>query len=174
MTRLYTGPATNNMQPCGLLCRRFLFSRFFVTACGVDQEWKYFKSSCYKYFAQPLTWSNAKSHCQALSGGLVIFHTAEVHKFVTNDVLPAAYGRVWIGLNRDASDKQVWKWEDGSLLSFDQWQHGEPNRLSEDCAQMMDGEHYGSQWNNGWLDISCSNPDGALICERKANVETDP
>ena len=141
MTRLYAGAATNNtvMQLYRLLCLLLLyyyyyyyyyyFSRFFITACGVDQEWKYFK-----YFTQPLTWSNAKPHCKALNGSLVIFHTAEEHKFVTNDVLPAAYGRVWIGLNRNVSNKQVWKWEDGSPLSFDQWQHDEPNNLFEGCA----------------------------------------
>ena len=150
------------------------FLILFITACSVDQEWKYFKSSCYKYFAQPLTWSNAKSHCQALNGSLVIFHTAEEHKFVINNVLPEAYGRVWIGLNRDASNKQVWKWEDGSPLSFDQWQNNQPDDLSSDCAELMIGENHGQQWNNGWHDIWCSNPDGAVICERKANVETDP
>ena len=148
-----------------------------MKACGTDQDWKYFNALCFKYFTQALSWSNARSHCKTLNGSLVTLDTAEKHKFVTSNVLPAAYGRVWIGLSRNPDEPLVWKWEDGSLLSFDQWDNGEPNNNDGDeyCVHMAKGEYHNSQWNNGWLDIGCSYPDGApYICERRANVETEP
>ena len=118
----------------------------------------------------------AKSHCQSFTSNLVMFKNADEQKFVINDVLPTHYGRVWIGLSRDSANKTVWRWDDGSPLTFAQWQHREPNRQDEDCAQMVVGLHYGVEWNDGWLDIHCHDSEGnpGFVCEREATVFSNP
>ncbi|XP_022786066.1 snaclec VP12 subunit B-like [Stylophora pistillata] len=143
---------------------------FLDTACDVDQGWKLFMSNCYKYFNQvERNRAQARLRCQALNGNLVMFQNADKHQFVTSDVLPADYSRVWIGLSRDPANEEVWKWDDGSLLSFNKWEHNEPKNNHKNCAQMMNGTHYGGRWNNGWHDTHCDNSAGdpGFVCERE-------
>ena len=92
----------------------FIIIYIFKTASCVDQGWKSFKSTCYKYFDQVgKERGQAKSHCQSFTSNLVMFKNADEQKFVINDVLPTHYGRVWIGLSRDSANKTVWRWDDG-------------------------------------------------------------
>ena len=118
----------------------------------------------------------AKSHCQSFTSNLVMFKNADEQKFVINDVLPTHYSRVWIGLSRDSANKTVWRWDDGSPLTFAHWQYNEPNNRDEDCAQMVTGWHYNGKWNDGWLDIHCHDSEGnpGFVCEREATVFSNP
>lgn len=105
-----------------------------------------------------------------------MFKNADEQKFVINDVLPTHYGRVWIGLSRDSANKTVWRWDDGSPLTFAHWQYNEPNNRDEDCAQMVTGWHYNGKWNDGWIDIHCDDSEGnpGFVCEREATVFSNP
>lgn len=143
-----------------------------VLVCGTDHDWKHLESSCYKYFSESLSWSDASSHCREMNGSLVILHTAEEHKFVSRAVLPDTC-RVWIGLNDYGSSPRDWKWEDGSGLFFSHWQQGEPNNAVENCVEVLNGLFYGVQWDHAWNDNSCSES-FPFICERRTRVETDP
>ncbi|KAL9966879.1 hypothetical protein ACROYT_G025016 [Oculina patagonica] len=146
-------------------CEEFL-------VCGVDQDWKHFDSSCYKYFSEALSWSDASSHCREMNGSLVILHTAEENDFVSRAVVPDTY-RAWIGLNDYGSSPRDWKWEDGSGLSFSHWYPSEPNNVVENCVEVLNGFFYGGQWNHAWNDNRCS-VGLPFICERRTRVETDP
>ena len=69
------------------------------------------------------------------------FHKADEHQVVTSKILPPAYRSLWIGLSRHSPD---WKWEDGSPLSFAQWESGEPNdkNFIEGCVELINGYFY--------------------------------
>lgn len=143
----------------------------FLSHCGDEEGWAYFSSSCYKYFLESIDWSTATSRCQALNSSLVTFQTAQEHQFVTSQILPASY-HVWIGLNLYSG---VWKWVDGSLLSFVKWQPGEPNGVSniEDCAEMILEYSLGTHWKHTWNDVICI-ATIKFICERPAILEIVP
>jgi hypothetical protein len=61
----------------------------------------------------------------------------------------------WIGLT-DVAQENIFVWVDGSLLSYNYWQSGEPNNSgNEDCVLLRDV---------GWNDQACG--DGRRwICE---------
>ena len=147
-----------------------------VWPCGVDQDWKVFDSSCYKYFSQKLSWSDASSHCKGMNGTQGIFHTAEEYEFVITAVLPANRYDIWIGLSdHGQGGSRDWKWADGSGLTFSRWYSptGEPNNHHEKCAGVYLGSFHGLQWNNDWHDYHCTNR-FSFICERRARFETEP
>ncbi|KAL9966882.1 hypothetical protein ACROYT_G025019 [Oculina patagonica] len=149
----------------GKNCQKFL-------TCGIDQDWKQFNSSCYKYFNEALNWSDASSHCREMNGSLVILHTAEEHEFITRAVFPDTY-QAWIGLNDYGSSPRDWKWEDGSGLSFSHWHPGEPNDAVENCVGVLNGFFYGMQWNHAWNDQDCAKS-FPFICERRTRMKTVP
>ena len=70
----------------------------------------------------------------------------------------------WLGA-RDVAEEGVWRWtRDNSLLSYTNWNSGEPNNapdvdtLEEDCLALLADR---SVWN----DLPCSG-DHKLICQR--------
>ena len=119
-----------------------------------------------------LNFFQAKSYCQTLNSTIVTFNSAEEHAFVTHEVLSEAYGGVWIGLTRDPSNKGLWRWEDGTHLSFTQWESTQPDYINDDCAQMMFGLHYKIYWYHEWHGTNCERltRDPGFICERRANI----
>ena len=70
--------------------------------------------------------------------------------------------------------RDVWRWEDCTHPSFNQWQHNQPapSRSNENCAQMIFGSFSKLYWNNGWQDISCDRltADPSFICERWTKI----
>jgi hypothetical protein len=103
------------------------------------------------------TWAQARTDCLSTNGGnttydLVIMETlaeAQWVDAVTNNV------EWWIGLN-DVQQEGQFRWVDGSPLTYNYFQSGEPNNSgNEDCVLLRDV---------GWNDQSCGS-ERRWICE---------
>ncbi|KAM4037881.1 CD209 antigen-like protein A isoform 2-T2 [Anomaloglossus baeobatrachus] len=106
--------------------------------------WKSIGVFCYYFSKDTLPWDNAKDDCIQKGSTLLILRNME-----ELDSLKSSFGdnTYWIGLRRDKEDPAKWNWLDGSVLSFRNWNKGEPNNHNtEDCVES----------SGNWNDLSCS------------------
>ncbi|MFZ4516654.1 MAG: lectin-like protein, partial [Acidimicrobiia bacterium] len=96
-----------------------------------------------------LTWHQAKADAEAIGGRLAVFPTGELHDRVIAEMRKTYGADFWLGLT-DEAQEGVWRWVDGSLLTFGRWHPGEPNNLGNE-----DYTHVGAgikRWNDGRID----------------------
>ena len=122
---------------------------------------------CYFRVAASLTWTGARSGCQALGGYLAII-TSSSENALIHTLDDGTIDETWIGASDFAAELD-WRWVDGrdfppspggNALSFHNWNSGEPNNFNgnEDCAI------FELTGNGGWDDKNCS-VTRSSICE---------
>ena len=115
-----------------------------------------------------MTWQEAKTACNNISGRLVEIETEEEQALLVAEKkkrsnLPP---NMWIGLN-DLDEEGVWRWNESARTTFTAWAVGQPNsvRGEQDCAVMY------FKSNGKWNDFWCNGMDGwkkesvGAICE---------
>ncbi|CAH1254045.1 MRC1 [Branchiostoma lanceolatum] len=121
---------------------------------------------CYRAYDRENTYDEALATCQADNGTL-----AMPRDNTTNNFLVALKNAVstnkffYFGLDRRDGP---WNYVDGGNLSYTDWAEGEPNFISEDCAEYFPGiwpHRLRNYWNNGL----CSRKVG-FICEFEAGA----
>lgn len=83
-------------------------------------------------------------YCRDLGGDLLKVTSEEENNFVRRS------GKVWwLALRRDATHKDIFKWNDGSLPAVTFWGSSEPNNAmnQEECGELYD--------TGKWNDIPC-------------------
>ena len=70
----------------------------------------------------------------------------------------------WLGLRRDDTHRNIFKWSDGSLPTFTNWSPNEPNNHggAEDCASYHNYANSQGTWN----DFSCLSNAVDVACEK--------
>ncbi|XP_077118748.1 C-type lectin-like [Ranitomeya variabilis] len=114
------------------------------TACPIG--WRTIGSSCYYHFEESRTWDEAQGECYKANSFLAMIKDRN-----ESDSLNTWLGRnirYWIGLRRDAKNIHIWKWTDGSEVTFTNWGVKEPNNL-------YSGEHCGENLKGAWNDMDC-------------------
>ncbi|XP_040270635.1 CD209 antigen-like protein C isoform X7 [Bufo bufo] len=124
------------------------------TRCPVG--WSVIGSSCYFVSREEITWDNARDECYKMNSVLVM-----IKDKTESDSLKQLYNinkRYWIGLRRDLNEAHIWKWLDGTQVTFTNWAVNEPNYhgKEEDCGETISGP---------WNDRPCSNK-LFYICKR--------
>ena len=100
--------------------------------------------------AYKTNWNEAKTACEAIGA-----HLAVITSYQENTFLNKRNG--WIGLN-DEVKEGTWVWVDGSVLSYKNWDSGQPSNNNNN-------QHCGFRTSNGkWNDFTCSTPK-SYICE---------
>ena len=110
----------------------------------------------HSYFSSNLSflWYAAKADAQANGGYLAMIKTKE-----ENDTIATMLSsKLHFGLYQDVSDKYFkepkggWKWVDGTPLTFENWNSGEPNNAgSEEYGHFTGSNHL---WNDLPLSLS--------------------
>ncbi|CAL1527105.1 unnamed protein product [Lymnaea stagnalis] len=118
--------------------------------------------SCYQFVTnRHITHNAAKSDCGRRGGTLALVKTPDIQAYLVHE-LTHTYNyhtsKFWIGLN-DIDKENVYKWEDGSPLSYTAWAQGEgpgatsayhqENHNENDCVT-IDLEYGGK-----WLEYPC-------------------
>jgi cysteine-rich repeat protein/YVTN family beta-propeller protein len=100
-------------------------------ALGAASSYHY-GSTCYAYYTTTTrNYSDAESACVALGG-----HLATVNSSAVQSVLQLMGSFAWIGLT-DAVSENVFRWLDGTTLSYTNWAGGQPNGgAGENCAYL--------------------------------------
>ncbi|XP_070570789.1 perlucin-like protein [Ptychodera flava] len=136
-----------------------MFSSCFAGTC--QSGWIKFKTSC--YFGYPFamyTYAEAQTTCEGMRANLAVIDDAEENLFLKQYTQNIYH--IWIGLS-DVDVEGSWEWEDGSKVSYTNWNTGEPNDAGgiEDCA------HFWSSLDGKWNDYPCTTRMG-FVCERKS------
>ncbi|RUS81615.1 hypothetical protein EGW08_010628 [Elysia chlorotica] len=103
---------------------------------------------CYKKFETRRVFKGAVEDCAANSGILATAYDAKEQAFVSS--LKGSGKYIWLGLD-DIEVEGTFKWADGSLLAYTNWNTVEPNNAGkngEDCVQMIP--------NGKWNDKGCN------------------
>lgn len=100
-------------------------------------------------------WASAQQACDTLGAHLVSIADATENSTVAS---VAGGNSAWIGFH-DLDEEGTFVWEDGSLVTYTNWNSGEPNDAGgEDCTQI----NYGT--TGGWNDFPCS-ASQPFVCE---------
>jgi len=107
--------------------------------------------TCYLYFADALSWDDARAACQALGGDLAV-PTSSSENLILALLVPST-ANAWLG-GTDFPNEGTWRWVTGEPFVFANWRSGEPNdgnstTRDEDCNVLEAN-------NNGvWDDRDC-------------------
>lgn len=99
-----------------------------------------FREHWFKILDGRMSWDTAYRKCQALGGRLAVVPDQDTWAFLAPRI---GSSMVWLGAS-DTETESVWKWVDGSLLTFTAWTPGQPNN--------QDNEDYLHTWKGGWND----------------------
>ncbi|XP_069815746.1 C-type lectin domain family 17, member A-like [Dendropsophus ebraccatus] len=118
--------------------------------------WRGIGSSCYYVSEDELSWDAARDECYKVNSVLVMIKDQTESDTIKNLFMNKR--RYWIGLRRDPVDNHIWKWLDGTQVTFTNWGVNEPNYHSniEHCGETMSGP---------WNDLNCVNK-LYYICKR--------
>ncbi|XP_073445050.1 C-type lectin domain family 4 member G-like [Dendrobates tinctorius] len=114
------------------------------TTCPVG--WYTIGSACYYVSGQEISWDLAREECYKMSSILVMIKDKTESESLKKLFSPGK--KYWIGLRRDAKEVHVWKWLDGTQVTFTNWDVNEPNYHSS-------REHCGETKSGPWNDRNC-------------------
>jgi hypothetical protein len=120
--------------------------------------------SCYAFFDEPASWSDAEQGCVAWGGHLASVESSQEDAFL--DGLPSALGAsaastpgVWLGGTDAARDGQF-VWSDGGMLVFNGFAANQPdNGVGVDCIEKRNDA------TSLWYDQRCTD-EYSYVCER--------
>ncbi|XP_070572592.1 perlucin-like protein [Ptychodera flava] len=127
-----------------------------------EPGWNYFKEKCYHSYQFHLyTYYEARTVCIALGGTLAKINNLEEDLWLKG--YTEGKFHLWLGAN-DIEQAGVWKWEDGSPITYSNWYTNQPDNLARhpDIAVCL---HFYNEWNAKWNDAPCSQRKG-FICEK--------
>ncbi|XP_008953244.1 C-type lectin domain family 1 member B isoform X1 [Pan paniscus] len=120
-----------------------------------DTNWRYYGDSCYGFFRHNLTWEESKQYCTDMNATLLKIDNRNIVEYIK------ARTRLirWVGLSRQKSN-EVWKWEDGSVISENMFEFLEDGKGNMNCAYFHNGKMHPTFCENKHY----------LMCERKAGM----
>ncbi|MEZ0274615.1 MAG: lectin-like protein [Roseimicrobium sp.] len=158
--RLFRGSFSiiRGIAAVGLMAMMSLHAAEPKKAAGVPEDAVYFNGKWYKAFLDGSGWKSSQGKCQRVGGQLAIVPNQETQTFLKK----LANGRkLIIGASKERSE--VWKWVDGSAMTFQAWDRGQPN-------DVKGNENYLALGPKGsWYDVADSTDwTQGYICEWKA------
>ena len=126
---------------------------------GCESGWSEFENACYKFFSSSKAWSSARTDCLNSDSHLTSILSDDEQNFIES-LVTSTYDDTWIGGKMATFDLE---WEDGSVVSYTNWQSGEPN-YSGDCIYMYTSYGYGT-----WLDYDCDDSK-YYVCKKRYDI----
>ncbi|XP_041365176.1 perlucin-like protein [Gigantopelta aegis] len=141
-----------------------------------EEKWVNFRSSCYVFIEDHMTWTSALEVCEVFGSTLVEITSADEASFVkalVKNHTRKTPDHVWTGGN-DLLFEGEWRWiGSGENMAYTDWYPGDPNNVvhgdkhDEDCVEMFPGP----KLEYKWYDEDCTKSN-LFICEKES--ETDP
>lgn len=114
---------TMKLLVCAILALSIVFATVStIAAVAPPATAVIYGNNAYGFYTGSYTRNEAIAECNAMGGKLVSINSAAEQSFIEGK---AASGDYWTG----AYDSDGWRWEDGSLLSYDNWVSGEDNSI---------------------------------------------
>ncbi|XP_026098968.1 C-type lectin domain family 4 member F-like isoform X1 [Carassius auratus] len=113
-----------------------------VSVAVCKSGWILYKSSCFLFSSNQLTWSEARDYCKAQDALLLkIQDNDEEWDFLKKHTIPTSY---WVGLTDQTTGQ--WRWADGTryIMNKERWSPGQPDDWTdhgmgeggEDCGEI--------------------------------------
>ena len=122
----------------------------------------YFNGNMYKVFDYGMTYDEAVSYCDKLGGHLAIVTSEKEDMALASYIFKNGMQECSIGAS-DLGKEGVWKWADGSSLTYTNWAPGEPNGkydYEDHLEYDPDGNWNDARWRNRfaceWEDVCVS------------------
>ena len=127
-------------------------------ATGTPEDAVYFNGKWYKAYVDQAGWKASQGKCERVGGQLAIVPDKETQVFLKK----LANGRkLMLGASKERSE--IWKWIDGSTVTFQAWERGQPNDVKGNENYVAMGP------TGGWYDVAGSTDwTQGYICEWKA------
>jgi hypothetical protein len=109
---------------------------------GVPSDAKFFNGKWYRVYPEKSPWHTAKQKCTSLGGQLAVVPDEATWMFIKK---LAGGAQLWLG----ATDEEVhgiWKWIDGTPVTFKAWGDGQPDNQGG-------VQHYMFIYKDTWNDI---------------------
>lgn len=127
----------------------------------------YFNGNMYKAFDYGMTYDEAVSYCDKLGGHLAIVTSEKEDMALASYIFKNGMQECSIGAS-DLAKEGVWKWADGSSLTYTNWAPGEPNGkydYEDHLEYNPDGNWNDARWRNRFAcewENACVLPDGTV------------
>ncbi|KAM9741156.1 uncharacterized protein ACNS7B_012358 [Menidia menidia] len=121
-------------------------------------HWRKFETSCYFISTGKKNWTQSRESCISAGADLLVIENHREQEFVNKQL--ELKQNIWIGLS-DSLEEGVWTWVDGSPVTTEFWEPGQPNSFSgdQDCVEFLQNPQEGA-----WNDDGCFVKQ-AWICE---------
>uniref|UniRef100_A0A7N8YIP1 C-type lectin domain-containing protein n=1 Tax=Mastacembelus armatus TaxID=205130 RepID=A0A7N8YIP1_9TELE len=108
-----------------------------------------------------MAWEEALEHCRKNQSDLPsLLSETELLQRDQDMVVQAAGGQDptgWIGLNRDPDNTTAWMWSGGGILTYQNWDSGQPNNGRETCVQLMSNRKWNDAGAAAYFPFYCIN-----------------
>ncbi|KAL3044539.1 hypothetical protein OYC64_012934 [Pagothenia borchgrevinki] len=118
-----------------------------IRARPCQTGWSKFDISCYFVSSVSKNWTSSRQECIEEGADLVVIDSLEEQEFL-NMLMPKSQN-AWIGLT-DSLQEGTWMWVDGSNVTTQFWQPGQPNSYNgnQDCGENVQKTPGVGQWND--------------------------
>lgn len=146
----------------------FLF--YYVDGENSCGDWEpYREEKCFRVIenANTQSFSDATKTCATYNSRMITIGSKNEQTFLENYLFnkKAIVDNVWLGGKNDSvySNQRVYRWQDGSNLTFTNWENGYPKDRSVDsCIQMNSDKEVQGKWTNE----PCARKN-LVVCEKK-------
>lgn len=107
------------------------------------EDYQFFNGHTFKYFSTPLTWSEAKSACEAMEGHLATSTSEEKNTFLSSITSDFA----WLGAT-DELEEGTWLWVTGEEWSYTSWPEGSPDNANNNEHYLEINRFGAGSWND--------------------------
>jgi hypothetical protein len=110
-----------------------------------------FNSLCYELVSDDVYFGQAIDMCKAMNGTLAKVESANLES-VLGDLVPLGV-EVFLGATADTAQPGMFRWLDGTLVTFLPWLPSQPDGVStEHCIAIQNAGQI------GWEDVPCGDP----------------
>ncbi|XP_068002470.1 macrophage mannose receptor 1-like [Melanerpes formicivorus] len=126
--------------------------------------WVPFRSHCYSFNSEELSWEQAVTQCIQAGGTLTSVEDVAESDFLAEhaDLYRSETSGFWIGIYRNMDGQLLW--QDNSALEFANWGEGQPvGDLLEHCVELSAASGY-------WSTLPCPSQRG-FICKKAKSAK---
>jgi hypothetical protein len=121
-----------------------------------DANWRMVEGRCWRFYAVPSTWDQAKALCAADKSFLATVFDQGIETYLYSKSGSVTF---WIGLN-DKNTTGTWVWDQGDnpslpLGNFKNWGTGQPNVNAGQCVSDNANDHWMVQNCNTQMAFAC-------------------
>lgn len=132
-----------------------------ILSQSMDDDTYLYQNKLFKVIKESVTWKEAQDKCRELGGNLAMPKSADLGDFISGVARRYEINGLWLGAT-DEEQEGVWKWIDGTAMTYTNWNVGEPNNVNGNEHYL---ETYTSSNDGKWNDLPGDMRLDGYICQ---------